>query len=224
MDFKNFEEIYKEQGIYQLGFQGYRRWWRERNWRDLAGCVQEGWTVLDLASGPGILGDYILERGGWPIGLDNSPAAVRLSEAFEEMVWLGEMTDIPFRDNSFDVVLCSLSLHYLTPSELMECLKEVRRVLRKYGWFAFSYPNIAVRPSADDALELDWGMLEELLAAADFHVAGRTGITPYFPGWLVKLAEGWLSPLLRPYLDRLADRAMDRPDQSYHYAVYCYHE
>ena len=134
------------------------------------------------------------------------------------------MTDIPFDDNSFDVVLCSLSLHYLTPSRLMGCFGEVRRVLRKYGWFAFSYPNVDARPSAKDAMELDWGTLEELLASAGFKVSGRTGITPYFPGWLVGLAEGHLFPLLKPCLDRLADWVMDKPDHAYHYAVYCYHE
>lgn len=222
MKLRNFDEEYKRKGAYQLQFRNYRLWWRNLNWRKLAGLVEEGDIVLDLGSGPGMLGDYILARGGQPFGIDNSPEAVKLSRALKEPVQLGEMTDIPFGDGYFDVVLCSLSLHYLSQSELYRCLDEIRRVLKKWGWFAVAYPNTKVKRWADDAIVLDWPVLEQMLEQSRFAIAGRTGITPYFPRWLIAIAESRLFPFVKLYLDRKAEHIIDKPDLAYHYIIWSY--
>jgi len=219
VELKDFNKIYEKEGIYQMKFRHYRRWWRERNWRMLAECVEEGDIVLDLASGPGVLGDYIIAKGGHPTGIDASARAVELSDAFAEKVCWGEMTKIPFRNNAFTLVLCSLSLHYLLPDELCLCLDEVKRVLWGKGRFAFSYPNMALKPPTSDAMELEWEILETILRKSGFVVDSRKGISPFFPGWLIKLAQSPYFWLLKPYLEWRAERVLHRPDESYHYIV-----
>ena len=102
------------------------------------GCPVE---ILDLATG---CGDIPLSLAAWadrqsrPLQLtvsDRSPEI--LAEARRTLAVVPGVTfavcdarAVPFPDRSFDVVLCSLSLHHFAPGEAVQVLREMDRLSR----------------------------------------------------------------------------------------------
>jgi ubiquinone/menaquinone biosynthesis C-methylase UbiE len=97
--------------------------------------------ILDLATG---CGDIPLSLAAWadrhcrPLQLtatDHSPEI--LAEAQRTLAGVPGVTfticdarAVPFPDRSFDVVLCSLSLHHFAPEEAVQVLREMDRLSR----------------------------------------------------------------------------------------------
>lgn len=120
-------------------------WYERPAMVELAGDV-EGRCVLDVGCGSGALGAALRDRGALVSGFDLSPAMVALARQR-----LGDEVDLvvadlaerlPYEDASFDVVLCSLALHYL--KDWVGPLRELRRVLRPGGRLVVSVPHPAV--------------------------------------------------------------------------------
>ena len=97
--------------------------------------------ILDLGCGVGHLLAW-LERHA-PArydGLDLSPASVRAARAVVGMrrVVAGDAGHLPFRDASYEAVVCNGSAHHLP--DLRAALREVRRVLRPGGRLVLHEP------------------------------------------------------------------------------------
>jgi SAM-dependent methyltransferase len=101
-------------------------------------ALREGERVLDLASGTGTLALAAARSapGLRVIGVDGDPAILERARAkagrevtFDE----GLSTDLPYEDESFDVVLSTLFFHHLTDQAKLRSAEEVRRVLRPGG-------------------------------------------------------------------------------------------
>ena len=120
----------------------------------LAGDV-DGLRVLDAGCGSGPLAEALRAKGAVVSGFDLSPAMVELARQR-----LGEDADVrvadlgrplPYADDAFDLVVASLSLHYVKDWAL--ALGEVRRVLKPRGRLTVSiiHPMIyaIVYPDAD---------------------------------------------------------------------------
>jgi len=120
----------------------------------LAGDVS-GLEVLDAGCGSGPLTEALRARGAVVSAFDLSPAMVEL--AHER---LGEDADLrvadlgaplPYDDDRFDLVVASLSLHYV--QDWASALAELRRVLRPGGRLLVSviHPTVyaVVYPDAD---------------------------------------------------------------------------
>jgi ubiquinone/menaquinone biosynthesis C-methylase UbiE len=92
---------------------------KELSWVDVAGG--EGYvatqTQRTLARSGTITQPVILDRA--PTHLGNAHPAV-----------CGDATALPFRDNSFDAVGCSLFLHHLEPEQIVRFAREGLRVAR----------------------------------------------------------------------------------------------
>jgi ubiquinone/menaquinone biosynthesis C-methylase UbiE len=97
--------------------------------------------ILDLATGSGDIPLSLVtwaERQGRPLQLtvtDRSPEI--LAEARRTLAGVPGVTfavcdarAVPMPDRSFDVVLCSLSLHHFAPGEAMQVLREMDRLSR----------------------------------------------------------------------------------------------
>lgn len=100
--------------------------------------VSPGSSVLDLmTSWTSHLDDSIADLSVTGIGMnpDELDANARLSERCIQD--LNRNAALPFDDNSFDSVLCSLSVEYLTSP--LDLFAEVRRVLRPGGLFINSF-------------------------------------------------------------------------------------
>jgi SAM-dependent methyltransferase len=103
-------------------------------------ALVEGERVLDLACGTGTLALAAarLVRGVRVTGVDGDPAILERARAkaggkvaFDE----GLSTDLPYEDESFDVVLSTLFFHHLSDQAKLRSAEEVRRVLRPTGRF-----------------------------------------------------------------------------------------
>jgi ubiquinone/menaquinone biosynthesis C-methylase UbiE len=120
----------------------------------LAGDV-EGLEVLDAGCGSGPLMEAMRSKGATVSGFDLSSAMVELArqrlgeDAAVRVANLGAA--LPYPDDAFDVVVASLSLHYV--EDWVSALAELRRVLRPGGRLIVSiiHPTVyaIVYPEAD---------------------------------------------------------------------------
>jgi SAM-dependent methyltransferase len=111
---------------------------RPSSYEWLAACARTGDGVLDLACGDGLLLDLLRARKTSElVGLDMSEgelgaARARLGKGVQLIK--GRAQELPFPDNSFDLVTCHLAFMLMRPLE--KVVAEVRRVLRPGGRFA----------------------------------------------------------------------------------------
>ncbi|AKG21061.1 class I SAM-dependent methyltransferase [Calothrix sp. 336/3] len=94
--------------------------------------------ILDLCCGSGQATQFLLKYSQNVTGLDASPLSLQRAkknvpqaeyvEAFAE--------NMPFADNSFDLVHTSAALHEMQPEQLQQIIREVYRVLKPGGVFA----------------------------------------------------------------------------------------
>jgi len=102
--------------------------------------VSPGRTALDLGCAQGILGYFARKRGGLWVHADEDPANLRTAKSILEhgLIQLkGE--DLPFRDGSFDLVLCLDYLEHVDSDD--RTLAEISRVLREGGDFVAVTPH-----------------------------------------------------------------------------------
>lgn len=109
---------------------------------DLSG-IQDRMKVLEVAVGSGEMFSHIAARnpGGLNVGLDLSPqmAAVTLSRLGREhpevncTIEAADSRLMPFRDESFDAVMCCYLLELLASNDIVKTLHEMHRVLRPGG-------------------------------------------------------------------------------------------
>ena len=104
-----------------------------------------GEAVLDVACGTGIVARSAAERmRGRVAGLDLNSGMLAVARSARQpgapIEWIeGSVLDLPFDDNSFDLVLCQLGLQFFPDRPL--ALREMRRVLRPSGRVALSVFN-----------------------------------------------------------------------------------
>ena len=106
---------------------------------DLVDTVPEGAEVLDVGTGPGVLLVELAERRpdmrltGIDLSSDMVAAAQRNLDEFRERASarVGDVTDLPFGDDSFDVVVTSYSMHHW--DRPADAVPELARVLRPGG-------------------------------------------------------------------------------------------
>jgi ubiquinone/menaquinone biosynthesis C-methylase UbiE len=109
--------------------------------------IPENPTCLDVACGTGIstfeLMNHCRQRGRF-IGIDISNNMIENAnkitseKGFSNVEFMyGDAENIEFPDDYFDLVLCNSSLHFF-PDKL-KALKEMRRVLKPGGQWAFTY-------------------------------------------------------------------------------------
>jgi ubiquinone/menaquinone biosynthesis C-methylase UbiE len=94
----------------------------------------EGKDVLEVACGSGQGLGYLAKKARWIVGGDCTERLVRSARQYYRnrvQVHLLDAQHLPFRDNSFDVLVLYEAIYYLAYAE--EFLSEARRVLRKGG-------------------------------------------------------------------------------------------
>ena len=109
-----------------------------------AACVSHGEYVLDIACGTGVTAITACRAGAKVIGIDITPELLEhakeeaaLAGLVEGIEWKqGDAEDLPFPDNSFDIVFSSLG-HMFTPRPTVAA-KELIRVTKAGGRIAFT--------------------------------------------------------------------------------------
>ncbi len=195
--------------------------------------LTHGLRVLDVGSGPGtITADFArLVAPGEVLGLDRSPSVVAAATALAAKQHLanlsfdtGDIYDLEFPDDTFDVVHAHQVLQHLT--DPVEALREMRRVARPGGIVAvrdadfhgmFWYPEL---PELDEWMDLYQRVARHNNAEPDagrrlvgwVQAAGLTEVTPSSANWLYASADqrAWLSGVWADRVEKsaLADQAM----------------
>lgn len=102
----------------------------------LLGLIDESWQVGDLGCGTGQLSEIIAPFAGRVVAVDDSAAMIgaarrRLASFDNVTVRSGELESLPIEDESLDVALLFLVLHYVVEPEL--AIVEAHRVLKPGG-------------------------------------------------------------------------------------------
>ena len=102
------------------------------NWvTDFVTSLPKGSSILDIGCGNGrnmTYPDYNFT------GIDSSKEFIKMCEKRNLRVILGDMTQLPFEDNSFDAVLSIASFHHLTTKKRRNlAMSEIYRVLKPGG-------------------------------------------------------------------------------------------
>ena len=104
---------------------------------DLVGDVS-GLRVLDAGCGAGVLAAELVARGATVTGIDMSENLLKIARdrTTGDFRRHDLSEPLPFADNSFDLAVASLVMHYL--KDWVAPLRELRRVLMPGGRFVFS--------------------------------------------------------------------------------------
>jgi ubiquinone/menaquinone biosynthesis C-methylase UbiE len=150
---------------------------------DLAG-LESGESVLDIGSATGSLAlaaKRRVGRAGTVRGVEPSPTMVAYARRKATLTRAGVVFDVgtaqelPYADDSFDVVTCTLVLHQLGHDSWSPALAEMRRVLTPGGRLLLV--DISVDPAAGSTPHshgvFDLDRLDPLLEALGFRIAGR---------------------------------------------------
>ncbi len=96
--------------------------------------------LLDVGTGAADIPRALASRAGrhgarWQVvAVDRGPAVIRFAAASRDGRVVFAVADglrLPFPDGAFDVALCSLVLHHLSPGDAVALLREMRRVSRR---------------------------------------------------------------------------------------------
>jgi SAM-dependent methyltransferase len=129
--------------------------------------------VLDLCCGQGNVSEALARRGCQVVGVDFSPAMLRLAhERVPNATFIeADVQDLPLDDTMFDIVVSNLGLCHVPDQP--RALSEARRMLRPGGKFAMT---VWCGPDVSPCLELVYGMIKRYGSAdvsappgPDFH-------------------------------------------------------
>ena len=152
-----------------------QRYWQRRRFRLITGFTRGFEHVLDVGCGS----SRILGSSPNLVGLDVQAHKLRFSRRYGNPLVHASIFALPFRDASFDCVVCSEVIEHIPPDE--RAFAELARVLRPGGRLVLGTP---------DYDRWTWRALEWLYAKvapggyADEHITHyrRDGLTAYLQG------------------------------------------
>ncbi|HSJ38244.1 MAG TPA: class I SAM-dependent methyltransferase [Planococcus sp. (in: firmicutes)] len=137
-----------------------------------------GRNVLDAGCAAGWYTEQLLRRGADVVAVDMSPemvnATIRRVGDRANVLCLDLEAALPFRDESFDMIVSSLTLHYL--KDWKDVFKEFRRVLKPGGLFLFSVHH----PLTDIRLLEDPVYFSTELIIDEWVKGGKTFTVPFY--------------------------------------------
>lgn len=149
---------------------------REHNWADVEVLTQytkPGDQVLDLGCGNGRLYQILAKKQVLYTGMDQSEGLITLAKekAPEVSFVVGEMSSLPFADASFDAVYCIAALNHLPgQAKQLECLREIRRVLKPGGHLLMTNWNLHSDSAQKNIAKHGWKILTDIPDSAGIDV------------------------------------------------------
>ncbi|MEM3408446.1 MAG: class I SAM-dependent methyltransferase [Candidatus Micrarchaeia archaeon] len=150
--------------------------WRNQVRRDVIEFSKE-WKpgkLLDIGCGSGRNLFHFAEKGFDWYGIDFSKEMINKAiENFKRKnidvkgrLKVGDMTELPFQDESFDYIISIASFHHLPKEEQLKTIKEMKRVLKENGemiisvWNKYSFKRIGFWFSGKETL-IPWKKKEK---------------------------------------------------------------
>lgn len=96
----------------------------------------KGMNILDVGCGTGSHLELYQRYKCNLFGIDLSPSMLEVARerlGDTAQLELGDATEMPYKDNKFDLVISMLSLHEMSPATRSAVLKEIKRVLKFDG-------------------------------------------------------------------------------------------
>jgi ubiquinone/menaquinone biosynthesis C-methylase UbiE len=118
--------------------QGYHRMLDDLEMR-ICAPLATGRRVLEAGCGTGLILGRLAQHADSAWGVDLSPGMVRVAKQRGLNVVLGSVTDLPFADDSFDLV-CSFKVLAHVP-DIGRALSEIARVTRPGGQMVLEFYN-----------------------------------------------------------------------------------
>jgi len=107
--------------------------------------------VLDLGCGSGRHLVYLAKHGFEVYGVDIAKSGIKIAknwlkeENLKAKLKIGDIyKKLPYRDNFFDAIICTVTLHHNTIEKIRKAIKEIERVL-KHGGLIFIIVRKALR-------------------------------------------------------------------------------
>ena len=119
-EIEKYKQVYQHEN-YRMG--DARRLYAEQNVRSATDCCD---TYLDVGCGRGEMVRFAENLGYHAIGLEAVDYLTSKDKVFEGLAW-----DMPFKDNSFDLVTMFDVIEHLLPEDTERTLAELRRVAGK---------------------------------------------------------------------------------------------
>lgn len=105
-------------------------------------CLPVGGRILDIGCGSGGLLHQVADVAGYRAGVELSSVAAAAASQIADKIFVGPLsTDLPFAEQSFDVVVCADVLEHLSEPE--EGLSAALAYCKPGGRIVVSVPNVA---------------------------------------------------------------------------------
>lgn len=121
--------------------------------------------ILDLGCGSGNNTLYLINKNKKVIAVDFSQNAINnIKKNFKEIYdtkCINMLDGLPFSDNSFEVVIADLSLHYFKDKDTIRIIEELKRVLCKNGHLIIRVNSINdINHGAGQGLEIEYHLYQ----------------------------------------------------------------
>lgn len=102
--------------------------------------------ILDLGCGGGNDTLYLINKGKKVISCDQSSNAINnIIKNFPEVYathCFNMLEGMPFDDNSFEIIIADLCLHYFREKDTFKIIYEIKRILRPNGYLIFRVNSV----------------------------------------------------------------------------------
>lgn len=143
---------------YRNFFQNQKTHWWEQGMSAINVALLEkylprrrGLRILDAGCGTGVAFGY-LGKYGKVVGVDKSSEALKYAQKLGK-VMKADIGKLPFKDGSFDLVVCLDVLYHLWIKDYRQVLGEFNRVLKNGGLLLLREPAFAWLKSGHDVIE-----------------------------------------------------------------------
>ncbi len=183
--------------------------------------VSEGDTVLDVGCGNGRLAEYLSEKNIKFSGLDVSEQLINIAKQSHpnHAFVVGEATQLPFPDNSFDAVFIIATLHHIPSQELRtKVIAEAYRVLKpgkhllmtdwnlwNRKWWPLLLTFIARKLTGRN--NLDWGDVKRPWKNQNGEIQGERYLHPFTKFGLTSLLKKNNFKVMKQQYTRRGSRA-----------------
>ncbi len=122
--------------------------------------------ILDLGCGSGNNTFYLVNKGKKVIACDISENAIfNIKKNFPEIYdakCFNMLDGMPFDDNTFEIIIADLSLHYFKEKETKEVIEELKRILKPDGYLIIRVNSINdINHGAGQGMEIEKHVYEQ---------------------------------------------------------------